>query len=100
MFDITVHTVYISIFKFNHNLFYSIDAYKSSGLGRFANDASGSLENCLVRKVVLDKIPHLCLYAKRIIKDKEEIRYDYGNEHAPWRVRIPNFILTPAIILN
>lgn len=69
-------------------MIYSIDATRNDGkLGRLVNDAEeGSpLNNCLMKLILVDNYPRLCLFAKRTIKCGEELRYDYGDTHLPWR---------------
>ena len=55
-----------------------------------ANDAPSGhpLENSFMAVVVVDKVPHLCLFAKRDIETGEELRYDYGDPTAPWRKKV------------
>ena len=54
------------------------------------NDAAcdDSANNCFMTIVVVDKFPHLCIFAKRDIRTNEELRYDYGDPKLPWRKRV------------
>lgn len=66
---------------------YSFDAYNAKDCNaKFANDAKGPKENAYVKKIVDDRIPRLFIMAKRNIKKDEEIRYDYGQPNAEWRM--------------
>nr|XP_022296603.1 uncharacterized protein LOC111106281 isoform X2 [Crassostrea virginica] len=38
-----------------------------------------------MKLILVDNYPRLCLFAKRTIKCGEELRYDYGDAHLPWR---------------
>lgn len=51
------------------------------------NDASpGSKEENVVLKIVVaNKNPHICMFAKRDIEIGEELRYDYNDPNLPWR---------------
>ena len=66
---------------------FSIDATKPSDrLGRLVNDSG--VGNCKMRKVIVDKVPHLCLFATQDIHINEELRYDYGLNDLPWRKQV------------
>ena len=68
-------------------LFFSIDATDHYGrLGRYVNDSSPADPqlNSRMKKVVINNVPHLILFASRDIASGEEIRYDYG-EIGWWR---------------
>lgn len=56
-------------------------------MGRMVNDAvkGDALQNSDMKIVVVDDIPHLCLFASRDIYENEEIRFDYGVPSLPWR---------------
>ena len=62
----------------------SIDAYESETLGRYVNDERND-PNCMMKKVELNGNPHLCMYAKRSIKEGEELTYSYDADNLPWR---------------
>jgi len=68
----------------------SIDATNSSGLGRMVNDSKAG--NCVMRKVMVDGVPHLCLFARTNIAVDEQLMYDYGDdsEHLFWRKKVTN----------
>ena len=52
-----------------------------------ANDAAAGdpMMNTEMKIIVVDKTPHLCIFAVRDIKCNEELRYDYGIPDLPWR---------------
>ena len=62
--------------------------------GRMINDAAkgDTMQNCIMKIVVVDKIPRLCIFASRNIQEGEELRYDYGVATLPWR-KVDYFIL-------
>ncbi|KAJ4935950.1 hypothetical protein JOQ06_017475, partial [Pogonophryne albipinna] len=43
-----------------------------------------------MRTIVLDGMPHLCLFALRDIAPEEEISYNYGDADWPWRKQVTN----------
>ena len=47
-----------------------------------------------MKKVVVDNIPHLCLFATRDITINEELRYDYGLNDLPWRKKVISTTVT------
>jgi len=51
------------------------------------NDAEkGSLlQNCVMKIVECEDVPHLCLFATRDVEIGEELRFDYGVTTLPWR---------------
>ena len=57
---------------------------------RFTDDYMSSikLENCKMKILDIDGSDHLCLFAYEDIKKGSELRYDYGNEEAPWRHQV------------
>lgn len=64
--------------------FFSIDAtHTLDRLCRFVNDEKNG--NAVMKLKVFNHFPRLCLFAAKDIEAGEEIRYDYGNEDAPWR---------------
>ena len=57
-----------------------------SGVGRYANDAWRKSDiNCSMKLQVVDEKPWLFLKTTRPIRANEELRYDYGDNTAPWR---------------
>ena len=42
-------------------------------------------ENCEMNVIVVNRRPHLCLFATRDIPAGEELRYDYNVPNLPWR---------------
>ncbi|KAK3106804.1 hypothetical protein FSP39_000071 [Pinctada imbricata] len=78
---------YVFHYKWNGEQ-YVIDATHSlDRLGRYVNDeAFGKpANNSVVKLKMINKQPRLCLFASRDIYEGEEIRYDYGDQEAPWR---------------
>lgn len=66
------------------SVFCSIDAtHVSHGLCRFVNDEKHG--NAVMKLKIFNNYPRLCLFAAKNIDPGEEIRYDYGDENAPWR---------------
>ncbi|XP_030294982.1 uncharacterized protein LOC115594830 isoform X4 [Sparus aurata] len=64
---------------------YCIDASKEDGtLGRLVNDDHVH-PNCKVKRIMVNRMPHLCLFAVREIFPGEEITYNYGDSAWPWR---------------
>lgn len=62
----------------------SIDASREDGtLGRLMNDAEKP--NAKMKKIEVDGVPSLCLFAIIDIEEGQEITYDYGGENLPWR---------------
>ena len=67
---------------------FRIDASVEDGsLGRLVNDDHKN-PNTTMKTIVVDGSPRLCLFARRKILTFEEIRYDYGVGHYPWRVKV------------
>lgn len=67
---------------------FSIDAtYERTGKGRMVNDSAPDdpMMNSKMMIVEVNGEPHLCLFAIRKISVGEELRYDYGEKHLPWR---------------
>ncbi|KAJ8049629.1 Histone-lysine N-methyltransferase PR-Set7 [Holothuria leucospilota] len=65
---------------------YCVDATNSKGAGRMVNDSIRP--NAVMKIVILDNIPHLCLFALQHISPGEEIRFDYGVPNLPWRKKV------------
>ncbi|XP_033933662.1 N-lysine methyltransferase KMT5A-like [Pseudochaenichthys georgianus] len=57
---------------------------EDKSLGRLVND-DHKMPNCKMRTIVLDGMPHLCLFALSDIAPEEEIFYNYGDADWPWR---------------
>ena len=58
-------------------------------MGKYVNDGWGQQQNAVVRLIEHHKTPHLCLFARRKIKDGEEIKYDYGDSrNLFWRKKV------------
>ncbi|XP_052097931.1 N-lysine methyltransferase KMT5A-like [Mytilus californianus] len=77
---------YVFFFKYGGKSL-SIDATFSKQKGRFVNDGVGADENAVMKKIVVDRSPHLVLFAIRDINSGDEVRYDYGDasRNLPWR---------------
>ncbi|XP_049451188.1 uncharacterized protein LOC125900330 [Epinephelus fuscoguttatus] len=74
---------YTYIFK-HKGTEYCIDASSEDGtLGRLVNDAEKP--NAKIKKIEVDGVPSLCLFAIVDIEEGQEITYDYGGENLPWR---------------
>ncbi len=54
-------------------------------------------QNCVIKVVMVDEKPHLCIFASRDIITGEELRYDYGIPTLPWRKVIIQLSLHFAI---
>lgn len=71
----------------------SIDATNTERKGKYIKDeeVGSPLNNCVMRVLVTENYPRLCLFANRDIKAGEELRYDYGEANLPWRQVCDNF---------
>ena len=67
---------------------FSIDASTSSGCGRMVNDHRHG--NAKMKKVFVDRVPHLCLFATSEIQPGDELRYDYDDDTSRlfWRHKV------------
>ena len=63
----------------------SVDATLTECVAKYVNDGVKEQENCIMRKTIINKNVYLALYAKRVIYEGEELRYDYGVKSLPWR---------------
>ncbi|XP_065936568.1 N-lysine methyltransferase KMT5A-like [Magallana gigas] len=81
------HTSYMFYFKWNG--LKCIDATNTERKGKYIKDeeVGSPLNNCVMRLLVTENYPRLCLFANRDIKAGEELRYmyDYGEANLPWR---------------
>ena len=65
----------------------SIERTKSSCIAQFVNDSKSG--NCVMKKIVVDDITRLCLFAVRSIEPGVELQYDYGDQESLfWRDKI------------
>lgn len=66
-------------------VFNSIDATFNGGLGRLVNDDARQ-PNAVMKKLIIDDAPSLCLFAATEIKVDQEIRFNYGpdTKNAMW----------------
>jgi len=57
------------------------------------NDAK--VGNCVMRKVAVDNVVHLCLFATDDIKQGEQLFFDYGDDsdRLYWRQKVDNILL-------
>ncbi|XP_034565553.1 uncharacterized protein LOC117831136 isoform X3 [Notolabrus celidotus] len=65
-----------------------LDASKEDGsLGRLVNDNHKN-PNCVMKKIIVNNKPHLCLFALKKIEIGSEIEYNYGDAKWPWRRKV------------
>ncbi|XP_059205277.1 uncharacterized protein LOC131984472 [Centropristis striata] len=85
------------VFDFSWNkTFWQIDASSEDGtLGRLVNDDHIS-PNCVVKTVVCEEKPHLCLFAVTEISPGDEITFNYGDSSYPWRSKECTSELNPS----
>lgn len=55
-------------------------------LARLVNDSAKP--NCIIKKLVFNSIPCLCLFALGDMQAGVELRYDYGVKDLPWRQKV------------
>uniref|UniRef100_A0A7N8WMQ3 SET domain-containing protein n=1 Tax=Mastacembelus armatus TaxID=205130 RepID=A0A7N8WMQ3_9TELE len=68
---------------FSYCVPFSIDASQEDGsLGRLVND-DHKLPNCRMKRIMVDKKPHLCLFAIEDTAIGTEITYNYGDTKWP-----------------
>ncbi|XP_065930734.1 N-lysine methyltransferase KMT5A isoform X2 [Magallana gigas] len=79
------HTSYMFYFKWNG--LKCIDETNTERKGKYIKDeeVGSPLNNCVMRLLVTENYPRLCLFANRDIKAGEELRYDYGEANLPWQ---------------
>lgn len=44
--------------------------------------------NCKIKRIDVDDKPILLIFALTCIKTGQELRYDYGQDSAPWRLMV------------
>lgn len=60
------------------------------GTGRLINHCREPNNNLFTKKIIVDGVPHICLFSCRVIKKGEELTHDYGDrrnsviEKNPW----------------
>ena len=69
-------------------LIFSVDASIDCGLARYLNDSKHRDANCVMKLVVIDDSPSLCLFAVKDVEVGTELRYDYGCPDAVWRQKV------------
>ena len=68
-------------------IFFSVDATNSIGrVARYINDSK--FVNCLIKVVIVENKPHLCIFALVDIDKDIELRYNYGEPGLPWRINV------------
>lgn len=66
---------------------FSVDASREDGsLGRLVNDNHKS-PNCIMKTVIVNDRPHLCLFAVTNMEAGTEIDYNYDSKW-PWRKKV------------
>lgn len=69
-------------------ILFSLDASEEDGsLGRLVNDNHKN-PNCVMKKIIVDDKPHLCLFSLKKIEIGDEIDYNYGDSKWPWRSKV------------
>lgn len=59
-----------------------------------------------MKKVVLDGLPHLALFASRDLEKEEQLLYDYDGDDLPWRAKgttlqnVIEMLLLQIVMLN
>ena len=69
-----------------------MDATNKTGFARLVNDGTGPSINCAMKIVVIQTVPHQCLFFTRTIEKGEELRYDCGGYICPWRKQFTFYI--------
>ncbi|XP_071150859.1 cell adhesion molecule Dscam2-like isoform X2 [Mytilus edulis] len=75
---------YIMFFRFAEKEM-CVDATFSKRIGKYVNDGIKSCQNARVRRIIVDTIPRVAIYAVQDISPGTEILYDYGVNDLPWR---------------
>ncbi|KAG1927056.1 N-lysine methyltransferase KMT5A [Pimephales promelas] len=81
--EVNQNTVYMFDFIWQNKKWCIDAAHENTTLGRLVNDDVNP--NCMMKKVIVEGKPHLCLFAAKDITPGEEISYDYGGSDWPWR---------------
>lgn len=69
-------------------ILFSLDASEEDeSLGRLVNDNHKN-PNCVMKKIIVNNKPHLCLFAMKKIEIGSEIEYNYGDSKWPWRRKV------------
>ena len=82
---------------------YSVDGGNAEAIGKYINDSPKRYSNCYVRPERIYGVLKLCIYALKVIKNGEELRYDYKMADSPWRklvIKVNNLILHPCFHLR
>ncbi|XP_078142365.1 uncharacterized protein LOC144542988 [Centroberyx gerrardi] len=70
------------------NCHFCLDASEEDeSLGRLVNDSHKN-PNCVMKKIIVNNKPHLCLFAMKKIEIGSEIEYNYGDSKWPWRSKV------------
>ncbi|KAG1925745.1 hypothetical protein F2P79_025324 [Pimephales promelas] len=82
----------------NHHL--CLDASQDDfSLGRLVNDNHQN-PNCVMKKIIVDNKPHLCLFSLKKIEIGDEIDYNYGDSKWPWRSTLKKTQAPAAAVEN
>ncbi|XP_039537928.1 uncharacterized protein LOC120486138 isoform X3 [Pimephales promelas] len=82
----------------NHHL--CLDASQDDfSLGRLVNDNHQN-PNCVMKKIIVDNKPHLCLFSLKKIEIGDEIDYNYGDSKWPWRSKLKKTQAPAAAVEN
>ncbi|XP_077974938.1 uncharacterized protein LOC120330366 isoform X1 [Styela clava] len=80
---LATESIFTYFFQHSSKIF-CIDAQETDCICKYANDDWNN-PNATMKKIVVEDVPHLCLFARRDINVGDEIRYDYNYPNAPWR---------------
>ncbi|XP_047123340.1 uncharacterized protein LOC124806446 isoform X3 [Hydra vulgaris] len=74
------------IFFLEHErLKYCIDATNTECIGKYINDSPMKSANAIIKVIMVDFQPYLCIFAHTTILQDTEIRYDYKAPNLWWR---------------
>ena len=67
-----------------------MDATKSKRIRRNINDSGKMYLNSVMKKILVNETPRLCLFAKKDIDENTEIRYDFRERSSvlPWHKEV------------
>ena len=78
--EISCYKVYYSLTS--NSIHCSIDATEEDGrMGRLVNHSKTNA-NVVVKVIVSDSRPHLCMFASKDLATGQELQYDYGDRSA------------------
>ena len=64
----------IKVIVFSTRFYFSFDATYADRSAKYINDSAPAYQNCLLRKLEVDKKPVLCLFASKDIQAGTELR--------------------------